>query len=89
MDYRERWELKDYLIGRRLERRILMIHVAFGLALAVFVLNFWYPTCPPLTGLPSSSLSILTPSSLRVKVHSPLRSLPFHSFGFIKSILLS
>ena len=42
MDYRERWELKDYLIGRRLERRILTIHIAFGLVIAVFVLNFWY-----------------------------------------------
>ena len=42
MDYRQRWELKDYLIGRRLERRILTIHVAFGLVLAAFVLNFWY-----------------------------------------------
>ena len=42
MDYRERWELKDYLIGRRLERRILTIHVAYAVVLAGFVLNFWY-----------------------------------------------
>ena len=42
MDYRERWELKDYLIGRRLERRILTIHVACAFVLAGFVLNFWY-----------------------------------------------
>jgi penicillin-binding protein 2 len=42
MDYRERWELRDYLVGRRLARRILAIHVAFGVVLVVFVLNFWY-----------------------------------------------
>ena len=27
MDYRERWELKDYLFGRTLERRILLFHL--------------------------------------------------------------
>ena len=27
MDYRERWELKDYLFGRTLERRILLFHI--------------------------------------------------------------
>lgn len=42
MDYRERWELKDYLVGRRLEHRILTIHVAYGLVLLAFVLNFWF-----------------------------------------------
>jgi penicillin-binding protein 2 len=42
MDYRQRWELKDYLIGRRLERRILLFHVALFLLTLGFVLNFWY-----------------------------------------------
>ena len=42
MDYRERWELKDYLIGRTLERRIRLLHLAIGLLLVAFLLNFWY-----------------------------------------------
>ena len=42
MDYRERWELKDYLVGRRLARRVLGIHLAFGAVLVGFIFNFWY-----------------------------------------------
>jgi len=42
MDYRERWELKHYLIGQRLERRILLVHVGLVLLLLGFLLNFWY-----------------------------------------------
>ena len=42
MDYRERWELKDYLIGRRLERRVLVFHAGLILLLLGFLLNFWY-----------------------------------------------
>jgi len=42
MDYRERWELKDYLIGRRLERRILLLHAGIVLLLVGFLFNFWY-----------------------------------------------
>lgn len=42
MDYRERWELKDYLIGRRLERRILMFHAGLVVLLLGFLFNFWY-----------------------------------------------
>jgi penicillin-binding protein 2 len=42
MDYRERWELKDYLIGRTLERRILLFHIGLALLLLGFLLNFWY-----------------------------------------------
>ncbi len=42
MDYRERWELKDYLIGRRLERRIRLLHVLVALLLLSFLLDFWY-----------------------------------------------
>lgn len=42
MDYRDRWELKDYLIGRRLKRRIGLIHVLLFLLMLGFLLNFWY-----------------------------------------------
>ena len=42
MDYRERWELKDYLVSRTLERRILLFHAGLLLLLAGFLLNFWY-----------------------------------------------
>jgi penicillin-binding protein 2 len=42
MDYRERWELKDYLIGQTLGRRIWLIHVGLILLLFGFLLNFWY-----------------------------------------------
>jgi penicillin-binding protein 2 len=42
VDYRERWELKDYLIGRTLERRIRLFHVVLLLMLLGFLLNFWY-----------------------------------------------
>ena len=42
MDYRERWELKDYLRGRTLERRILLFQTGVVVLLLVFALNFWY-----------------------------------------------
>ena len=42
MDYRERWELKDYLRGRTLERRILLFQAGVVVALLMFALNFWY-----------------------------------------------
>ena len=42
MDYRERWELKDYLIGQLLERRIRVFHAGLILVLLGFLLNFWY-----------------------------------------------
>jgi penicillin-binding protein 2 len=42
MDYRERWELKDYLVSQRLERRILLFHAGLVLLLLGFLLNFWY-----------------------------------------------
>ena len=41
MDYRERWELKDYLIGQTLGRRIRLFQVAVILLLLGFLLNFW------------------------------------------------
>lgn len=41
MDYRERWELKHYLIGQILERRIRLFHVVLVLLLLVFLLDFW------------------------------------------------
>ena len=42
MDYRDRWELKNYLIGRTLERRIQLFQLALVLLLLGFLLNFWY-----------------------------------------------
>ena len=42
MDYRDRWELRDYLIGRTLERRIRLFQFALVLLLFGFLLNFWY-----------------------------------------------
>jgi penicillin-binding protein 2 len=42
MDYRERWELKDYLIGQTLERRIRLFHVGLVLLLLAFFLDLWY-----------------------------------------------
>lgn len=42
MDYRDRWELKDYLIGRTLSRRIVVMHVAVVVILLTFMLRFWY-----------------------------------------------
>lgn len=42
MDYRERWELKDYLIGQTLARRILLFNVCLALTLLTFLVNFWY-----------------------------------------------
>jgi penicillin-binding protein 2 len=42
MDYRDRWELKDYLIGKTLERRIRLFQIALILLLLGFLLNFWY-----------------------------------------------
>ena len=69
MDYRERWELKDYLVGRRLERRILTIHVACGLVLAAFVINFWY-----LQGVHGDEYAILAENNRMRRVEvSPTR----------------
>jgi len=42
MDYRERWELKDYLFSRTLNRRILLFHIGFTVVLLGFLLDFWY-----------------------------------------------
>ena len=42
MDYRDRWELKDYLIGQTLERRIWLFQIGVILLLCGFLLNFWY-----------------------------------------------
>jgi len=42
MDYRERWELKDYLFSRTLERRILLFHIGLTIVLLAFLLDFWY-----------------------------------------------
>lgn len=42
MDYRERFELKDYLKSRTLGRRILLFQAGLALVVAAFVLDFWY-----------------------------------------------
>ena len=76
MDYRERWELKDYLIGRRLERRILTIHVACGLVLAGFILNFWY-----LQGVHGEEYAILAENNRMRRVEiSPTRGVIYDRY---------
>lgn len=42
MDYRERWQLKEYLSERRLGRRIGLFHLAVGALLLTFLLSFWH-----------------------------------------------
>lgn len=42
MDYRERWELKEYLSGKRLERRTTLLLVAVGGVLLAYLAAFWH-----------------------------------------------
>jgi len=42
MDYRERWEHKEYLLERRLVRRVTVFHVGLVLLLLGYLLTFWY-----------------------------------------------
>ena len=42
MDYRERWELKEYQSEQRLGRRAGLLHVAVVIVLAGFLGVFWY-----------------------------------------------
>ena len=42
MDYRERWEHKEYLLERRLVRRVTVFHVGIVLLLLAYLLTFWY-----------------------------------------------
>ncbi|MCP3977769.1 MAG: penicillin-binding protein 2 [bacterium] len=63
MDYRERWEHKDYLVGRTLDRRIRLFHVGLVLMLLVFVLDFWY-----LQGVQAERWTTLAENNLRRKV---------------------
>lgn len=42
MDYRERWELKEYLLEQRLGRRVTLFHVGVFVLLAGYLLCFWY-----------------------------------------------
>jgi penicillin-binding protein 2 len=73
VDYRERWELKDYLIGRRLDRRILTLHVMLGLALFGFVVNFWY-----LQGVHGEEYKVLAENNrMRRVTMSPTRGVIF------------
>ncbi len=42
MDYRERWQLKEYLLERRLSRRVMLFHAVLLLLLVGYLLTFWY-----------------------------------------------
>jgi penicillin-binding protein 2 len=42
MDYRERWEHKEYLLERRLVRRVTLFHFGLVLLLLAYLLTFWY-----------------------------------------------
>ncbi len=42
MDYRERWQLKEYLVERRLARRVTLLHVLVCMLLLAYLLSFWY-----------------------------------------------
>ncbi len=42
MDYRDRWEHKAYLTGRRLDRRVHLLHGLLILLTLFFVMDFWY-----------------------------------------------
>ncbi len=42
MDYRERWELKEYRYSQRLRRRILVLHAALLALLVGYGLGFYY-----------------------------------------------
>ncbi len=42
MDYRERWEHKEYLLERRLSRRVTLFHVVILLLIVSYLLTFWY-----------------------------------------------
>ena len=42
MDYRERWELKEYQSEQRLGRRATLLHVIIVIVLASFLGVFWY-----------------------------------------------
>jgi penicillin-binding protein 2 len=42
VDYRERWELKEFLIEQRLERRVTLFHAGALLLLLSYLLAFWF-----------------------------------------------
>jgi penicillin-binding protein 2 len=42
MDYRERWELKEYQSEQRLGRRAMLLHVLIVFVLTSFLAVFWY-----------------------------------------------
>jgi penicillin-binding protein 2 len=41
MDYRERWQLKEYRYEQRIVRRVHLFHAGLGLLMFVFLLTFW------------------------------------------------
>ena len=42
MDYRDRWELKEYLLEQRLSWRVTLFHVGVIALLVSYALGFWY-----------------------------------------------
>jgi penicillin-binding protein 2 len=42
MDYRQRWELKEYRYGQRLSSRVTLFHVGLVVLLLVYLLGFYY-----------------------------------------------
>jgi penicillin-binding protein 2 len=42
VDYRDRWELKEYLLERRLLRRVNLFHIGAIAILLAYILVFWY-----------------------------------------------
>ena len=42
MDYRERWELKEYQSGQRLDTRAALLHAVILIAFVAFLGVFWY-----------------------------------------------
>ena len=42
MDYRDRWELKEYLLEQRLSQRVTLFHLGVVVVLLAYLLAFWY-----------------------------------------------
>ncbi len=66
MDYRERWELKDYLVGQRLARRVVLAHVVIVTVLLLFALNLWY-----LQGIGGDEYAILAENNRLRRIPMP------------------
>lgn len=42
MDYRERWELKEYRLEQRLQRRVVLFHVGVFVVVVGYLFRFWH-----------------------------------------------